>query len=350
MPALNPYQALLQKTYDRRIPLIAHWELTYACNLRCIHCYADKREGGEELSKTEILRIMDELAAAGCLFLTFTGGEVLTRPDAMELFEAAQARQFAFRVLTNGTLWDDEKARRIAACAPLSVEISVYAACAGPHDALTGVSGSHAAALRGAEAVLRSGVHVVLKYMLLRQNQEDYEGVRQLARNLGAGFSFDYLLIPSDAGRPTMSSLGLSPAEIADFIRSRGEDLTPPARLPNPDDPVCGAGSNALAITPAGEVLPCLGYRHPVGNLRRQSLAEIWQTPYLDRLHAARYYDYKQCAGCGSELFCARCPGVALAESGHPFAPSPSLCDAALAAKKAFDEITGQRSEKQEGR
>ena len=57
---INAYQNILRKAHTRRIPLSAHWELTYACNLSCLHCYASSPPEENELGLPEIERILDE--------------------------------------------------------------------------------------------------------------------------------------------------------------------------------------------------------------------------------------------------------------------------------------------------
>ena len=65
-----------------RQPLVATFELTPMCNLKCIHCYLGKhRVGDQELSFTQITEILDQLAEAGVLHLALTGGECTIRKD-----------------------------------------------------------------------------------------------------------------------------------------------------------------------------------------------------------------------------------------------------------------------------
>ena len=51
-------------------------ELTYGCNLRCVHCYNPTHQAKNELSTEQVFRILNELAAQGCLWIGFTGGEL----------------------------------------------------------------------------------------------------------------------------------------------------------------------------------------------------------------------------------------------------------------------------------
>ena len=65
-----------------RVPVSCFWEITDACNLRCIHCEADAGLAArDELDTDEALGLADSLAALGCRHVCLTGGEPLVRPD-----------------------------------------------------------------------------------------------------------------------------------------------------------------------------------------------------------------------------------------------------------------------------
>ena len=85
------------------VPLSVHFDLTYRCNERCVHCYLDHDDHGE-MTTGEVRSVLDQLAAAGTLFLIFSGGELLLRKDFFE-FLALYARSLGFdvKLKTNGS-------------------------------------------------------------------------------------------------------------------------------------------------------------------------------------------------------------------------------------------------------
>ena len=94
----------------RRFPLTGMFELTDRCNLNCVHCYINQPAGNQvarskELTTNQVKNILDQVAAAGCLFLTFTGGEVLLRPDFPEIYLHAKQLGILVSIFTNGTLF-----------------------------------------------------------------------------------------------------------------------------------------------------------------------------------------------------------------------------------------------------
>src|SRR5262249_21806626 len=103
---------LQHRAFERSIPLNVTFEITLRCNLKCVHCYNFDRDlpylpgrrGEEELSDVEIHRILDEVRAEGCLFLTFTGGEALLHPSLVEFVRHGSQAGMAVRIKSNGSL------------------------------------------------------------------------------------------------------------------------------------------------------------------------------------------------------------------------------------------------------
>ena len=99
-PRTGPRFALLAaRAAERLIPLSVTFELSLACNLRCVHCYNFDRdlprhpdpERRKELNAEEIHRVLDEVRAEGTLFLAFTGGEPTLHPGIVDF--VAQVKQ-----------------------------------------------------------------------------------------------------------------------------------------------------------------------------------------------------------------------------------------------------------------
>ncbi|MEN6616550.1 MAG: radical SAM protein, partial [Syntrophorhabdus sp.] len=82
------------------------WEVTGACNLRCIHCHATSgKPAPDELTTEEAKKFIDELRKANEFrMLVYTGGEPLVRPDIFELFTHSRKAGFANVIATNATL------------------------------------------------------------------------------------------------------------------------------------------------------------------------------------------------------------------------------------------------------
>ncbi|MBW1862545.1 MAG: radical SAM protein, partial [Deltaproteobacteria bacterium] len=104
---------LLQFSIDKK-PVVV-WNVTRACNLNCIHCYAHAVEQSHEreLTKAQAFNLIDDLAEFGVPVILFSGGEPLMRHDLVELASYAVDKGIRAVVSTNGTLITKEKAREL---------------------------------------------------------------------------------------------------------------------------------------------------------------------------------------------------------------------------------------------
>ena len=306
-------------------PLTCLWEVTYECGLQCRHCYIE-RDGRAPMSLDDCVRVLDGLAGEGVLFVSFTGGEPFSRGDFLDILRAARAREFAFRVLTNGTLLGECEADALAEVAPTSVDFSLYG-CEATHDAVTCVDGSFLKTRAAVDMMLARDVPVRIKTTLMRTNLAELQAVKDLASSLGAGFVFDATIVCRPSGDRTPLAEQVSDAELRALMRELYEGRAAPkgGNLEG-GEPFCSAGRSTMRITPSGEVTPCVAIPTSVGSLRVRPLAEIWRGPELERIRAMRLADLPECRECELMEWCTRCPGQALIEDGDLCGPSSSAC------------------------
>src|SRR5438132_1752263 len=112
-------------------------ELTYGCNLRCVHCYNPTHQAKGELATKQIIAIMDQLAGQGCVDIAFTGGEIFTRRDCFEIVASAKAKGFLITLFTNATMITPDTADRLQALGLKMVEISIYGATQETYERVT---------------------------------------------------------------------------------------------------------------------------------------------------------------------------------------------------------------------
>jgi radical SAM protein with 4Fe4S-binding SPASM domain len=353
-PGRDLLSALFAQARRQRHLLSVHWELTHRCNERCVHCYlqtqklgtpAATRAAERELSTAEGVALLDQMADMGVLQVTFSGGEPLLRADFWELAAHARQRRFGLRVFTNGWSLDGEGClRQLALLHPLTVEISVYAADAATHDGVTGVPGSWArttAALRGLHDL---GVRTVWKTPLLAANAGEVGAMARMAEAVGAAFRLDPVLTARAMGASTWrreplalrasatqmaQALGeLLPQFPAQSQHPAGQHPMDGAGKPGQGPLICSLGRSALLVDPYGTIMPCVEVRTPLGSVRTQALAAIWQDaaawePYLA---LADKEALPHCRTCRTAPWCVRCHGAAANETGNLYGPSPAHC------------------------
>jgi len=307
------------------------WELTARCNLACRHCYhPDHQSAPGELGTERALTLLEELAEAGFLLLVVTGGEPFTRPDIWEILEAARRLEFAVRVLTNGTLLDRDTAARLAALEPLAVDLSLYGQRRS-HESVTGLTGSFQSTCRTGRLLTQNGVRVTVKMPLMRHNLGEYRAVREVADSWGAAVVTDAsIFCRLDGDRAPLESQA-SPEQLIEFLYRRAQEAGPYRPGSNVagaarSRPMCSAGRSSLFIASDGKVYPCVTWRQALGDVSRQSVAEVLGSPELAKVRGLTVGDLAECENCRLARWCVRCPGLAHLEAGSERAPSPTAC------------------------
>jgi len=335
-------ERLFQKSVALHIPLSVHIDLTMRCNERCIHCYRVV-EQRPELTTTELTALLDDVARAGTLYLTFSGGEVFLRKDLFELLEHARRRHFDVRLKSNALLITPAKAARLRTLAVRQVDISVYSADPAVHDWVTKIPGSLERSLEGAAMLKEAGVTVKLNCPLMKQNVGQYTRLLALAERLGVLCGFDPMITAKNDGDRSPIALRITRKELREALQDPA--LNPQCGKPAPaasgpdwkrsdlDDVPCGASHNACYISAYGDVMPCVAMPIACGNVRDEPFAEIWhRSPAMLRVRSIRIRDLHTCSSCAASPFCTRCPGQALVETGDLYGPSPANCEHALVA------------------
>ncbi len=360
------FSDVLRKTWSENILFSVLVELTYRCNLDCSFCYNDLGLRGEPLTKDEYFRFFDELAELQVLNLTLSGGEPLAHPEFLALGARARELGFVVRIKSNGHALRGEMARRIRdEVDPFLIEVSLHGATAATHDRQTRVPGSFERLLANLREILDLGLRVKINSTLTLWNEDEAEGMLDLAASLGLPIQVDPEVSPRDDGdrgpmaisptREGVRRLFALQAERARAARegaqggetaiglaiARGAD---DGTLPAPVEKHCGAGSAGVAVDPYGNVYPCVQWRRPVGNLHRQTIREIWQgSSGLREVRALTAEAKKVVDGFGpSGSFLNFCPGSAATRSGDPLEVYPE----ALLRMDVTDEVVGRPKRK----
>jgi radical SAM protein with 4Fe4S-binding SPASM domain len=328
-----------------KLPLSVQFDLTYRCNERCVHCYLDHDDHGE-LTTLEVKDVLDQLAAAGTLFLVFSGGELLLRTDFFELLEYARARQFDVKIKTNALLIKEAEARRIRDLGVRQVQISIYSHRPEVHDAITKVAGSLDRSVAAIRFLKAQGLRVIIANVLMRQNVADYPGVQALALELGVEFTLDPTITPKMDGDASVVAMRIPTTQLLRVFTDKSL-VGEPVALPPPgdvdpdslDDTPCSAGHTACYVSPYGDIYPCVQFPLPSGNLRRERFDDVWRhSQQLEEVRAIRIRDLPTCSVCSLQLNCTRCPGLAYME-GNMRGPSSADCEKSM----VFDEARRNR-------
>jgi radical SAM protein with 4Fe4S-binding SPASM domain len=334
MTALS--EAVVERSMARAIPLSAHVDLTMRCNEQCVHCYRVV-EDRQELTTVEVKTLLADLARAGTLYLTFSGGEIFLRPDLFELIAEAKRLRFDLRLKSNAILITDARARRLRELGVRQVDVSIYSVDPTLHDGVTRIPGSLGRSLAAIERLRAAGVGVRINCPLMAATVGGYRAVRALAERLGVACGIDPMITARNDGDRATVRLRIGRADVRRVLGDTTLNPDPlPTEMPDVrsdlDEIACGAGHNACYVSAYGDVMPCVALPLACGNIRDTPFAEIWiDSRALREVRAIRVRNLHTCAGCQAAAFCTRCPGQALVEDGDLYGPSRAACEHALA-------------------
>src|SRR4051812_25352740 len=138
-------------------PICLTWELTYACNLACVHCLSSSgRRDPRELTTAEAKAVIDELERMQVFYVNIGGGEPTIRGDFWELVDYATAHHVGVKFSTNGSRITAAVAEKLASSDYVDVQISLDGATAEVNDAVRG-DGSYATAINAMEHLAVAG-------------------------------------------------------------------------------------------------------------------------------------------------------------------------------------------------
>jgi len=325
------WQRALSARYRRLGRLLRlHIDLTFDCPLACSHCYlqghADK---GPELETETWKQVLREAAQSRVLFLLISGGDPMLRPDFWDLVEAARTLHFNVRIKTTGILLEAEDALRLARLGNVSVDVSLHGARPETHDRFVGRPGAFATTIQAIHILRASNIPVAISMSVVADNIGEAQDLIAMGKNLGARVRTSGIL--------THQSDGQYPNVVPASIEAQAQltaNVTPmlenaPTKT-SPDDPLCLAGHDGLYIGPTGDVSPCVAWPRILGNVRLQSLKDIFTSHEAEVIRALRQRDRTRCFGCNLLLDCSFCPGEAELSCQDCLAPPRSSCDQAL--------------------
>ena len=320
----------------------AQMEITYRCNLHCVHCYTDPYNAREffprEMTLPEIIRILDEMADMEILWLNLTGGEIFTRPDFFEIYDYAHRKGFLLQLYTNGTILTRAIVDRLKHAPPFSIDISVHSVNEEAFDRFTQVPGSFHQFMKGMELLRSSGLPFCFKTKAMNWNKDEIPPIRRFVESFGQPFGFTTSLSPRLNGDLSSLDYRLAPEEIRalenrELFSSPDEEpcgnpgeagSSPPERLYR-----CGCATNTIHINAWGELGTCtMQYEHRA-SLRNYSLKDAIAKVFGE-VRAQRYTTDSPCKACEMFVFCPKSPTDARREIGDPEAPIPYDCDVAL--------------------
>ncbi|MDG4560767.1 MAG: mycofactocin radical SAM maturase [Candidatus Competibacter sp.] len=240
-------------------PICLTWEITYACNLQCVHCLSSSgKRRPDELTTAEAKRLIDEWAEMKVFYINVGGGEPMSRK------------------------W-------IASRDYLDVQISIDGATADTSDPIRG-EGSYGRARQAMERLAKHRFPFKINTTVTRHNYPQIDELYALSQRYGAELRLTRLRPTGRGGavwqdlRPTHEqNRGLYEWLLNHRDVLTGDSFFHLSAYGQPMDGLnlCGAGRIVCCVDPVGEVYACpfmLAPEFSGGNVRQPGgFAGIWR-------------------------------------------------------------------------
>lgn len=283
------------QAHKKRLLLSMVLDLTARCNNNCSHCYInlpanDVAAKKQELDSHDISAIMDQAQSLGTLWVLLSGGEPLLRPDFYDIYQMLKKKGFFVSVFTNASLVTKGHIALFEKYPPHNIEVSVYAATPGVHQAVTRKN-TFAQTMAGIDMLVSAGLPVTLKSTIIKANAAELDDIAAFCRaKSDRPFRFDPFLqlrIDNDHEKnKEIISQRLTPDDIIcmekkDIERHQAlaEKCTQKMASVNPDRLFrCQAGINSCAVGWDGTFRLCQSLVHPgtTLDLKKMTLYHAW--------------------------------------------------------------------------
>ncbi|MCS7136280.1 MAG: radical SAM protein [Nitrososphaerota archaeon] len=350
------------KPFVTGAPLFVVWNFTNRCNLRCKHCYQNASASlPTELTTSEALHVVKELSDADVTSIAFSGGEPLVRQDFFEVASSARDNGMYVTIASNGTLITKDVAKKLAKTVHYA-EISLDSINPKTHDEFRGILGSWDRAVSAIKYLTEEGVTVGVATTVTKHNILEIQKMIDFIEGLGADYFICFNFIPT--GRATeILEEDPTPQEREELMRylyrrlvfnmiqnkklkiyttapqfarvglETREEIINEICAANPTAPCvepviptthytnipgitpevaefiggCGAGRVYAAISPEGDVQPCVFMPIKLGNLRHESFEKIWLSSRVLNDLRDRNRLKGGCGVCSYKLICGGC-------------------------------------------
>jgi len=310
-------------------------EVTYRCDLNCIHCSSDARPSNMlEMTRDDCLRVLADAAKMGTQDVAFSGGEPLLWPHICDAVETAAKHHLKVTVYTSGNAEGfKQAASRLHTLGATRMIFSVFGGTATTHERITRKAGSFERTKAAMGDALSLGLATELHFVPMVANYRELNEVAHLARQLGASRVSVLRLVAQgraallrDRVLNRVQNLELR-RQVQTLRKEHGVDFirtgSPYNFLMLNDTPACWAAIDRLIIGPDLRLYPCDAFKRIGASelvktedwscLAGTSLLECWQnSPYLEAVRTYLTTDFE--APCDSCRFLEKCLSGCLAQ------------------------------------
>jgi len=293
-----------------------YYAITEGCNLRCPYCYAssETRLAGE-LNTDESLGLVSKVADFGAEVMIFTGGEPMLRKDLFQIVQHANDSGLKSNMITNATMIRTPALAQQIADLFNSVTVSIDGGTAEAHDRTRG-AGAFAKTVNALHLLNKAGVIPDINHIVTSDNVQELEEFAKFIEGIEVGSV--RLMYHNKLGRGVSDGSDFGWKDHRKIMQIKWTSPTAGKLRPDGPKPLkscsirgnCGMGGNEIYVSSIGDVYPCklvTGSSHYAGNIRRQSLGEIFDSPLLRSMRRSTIFGgeyHTDCSKCYIRTLC----------------------------------------------
>lgn len=200
------------------------WHITEKCNLRCKHCYQEGEKKSEDLSLNELFQIFDNCLSLNLPYeegvsFHISGGEPMIRNDFFKFIEKigenSKIYGYKWRMLSNGLLLTDEKAKRLKELGIAGFQVSIEG-LEKNNDDIRG-KGSFKKTIEGIRILIENRINVSVSLTLTRKNINEVISLAEILNDLGVRTLGPRRLVPTGDGLLIKNTMIDDPEELKNF-------------------------------------------------------------------------------------------------------------------------------------
>ena len=314
-------------------------EVTYCCQLSCIHCSSDAMLYSKEMRQEDCLRILKDAIAMGVENVVFSGGEPLMWDGLEDAVSLAFDGGTHISLYTTGNV--ESSAKKLKKLAKSGVErcmLSIFGATDESHEQITRTLGSYQITKSFISVALECDLKVELHFVPLSWNYNELLEIAQISKEWGVSGVSVLRFVPQGRGSLIRNHAlnrvqNIQLKKIIESLRAQGFNI----RTGSPynfmflnNQPKCNSALDRLIIGPNLHIYPCDAFKQIeaeelVGTaqfsvLGKDSLPDCWCcSPYLNAIRQYLSTPFEEpCNSCNKLDSClSGCLAQKIIKYGH---------------------------------
>jgi len=274
---------------------VLQWHLSEICNLKCLHCYQENHKP-ITLPYKDLLNILEQyrellkkLNVKG--HINLTGGEPLCYPHLYDLLEEFKKDSdlYSFSILTNGTLINDDVAKKLASYNPEYIQVSLEGGKK-INDYIRG-KGVYEKVANAIKCLKKYNIFVSLSFTATKLNYKEFPKVVKYAAKYHVDNVWSDRLIP--LGDTKLKEYQMNKEETNEYLKIMEEERIKLRKkksntniamyralqfqMTNDYPYACSAGKDLLTVMENGDLVPCRRMPIYVGNLLKDNMWKLYK-------------------------------------------------------------------------